>query len=705
MKTKAVAASLSFVAMLAGTETPLRAQEPDSLQNPPLVAAAPADKEELLMFFEEHELVTATKRSIPLRHAPAIATVITADEIRNMGARNLLDLLKMVPGVGISINEFNAMMVEVRGIRTGTSEKILVMVDGHSMNRNTNGSAIYRAAEMFPIEMIKQVEVMRGPGSALYGNSAFVATINIITRNAAEINGLEVKGGGGSFDSYQGNLVGGIAHGDKLTVAGSVDRYQSVGARLTVPADNLTGTPYSQAPGQTDLSVRQTDAFLKAAYGDLSVRGHYINKHQGLNVGIVSAITDRTSRIQLDDFWGELSYNRTLPGNLTATGKFTYDFYGQDPNVKIYPDGFLGLFPEGMVGQPKLKNRTYGGELQVDWDVFKGNHLIWGVSLEEMKQYDVRQFANFNPLTGAPLPSVQEVANWNKEAKREIYATYLQDEWQLPAGVNLTAGLRYDHYSDFGHSINPRAAMVWRVLDNTDLKLLYGQAFRAPNFQELYNINNPVVVGNPDLKPERIRTYEAALSWRPSRSLAANANYFYSTITDQIGWVPSTVPGSPAVNSNLGKSKTRGIELGLNGDLSADLSWRLNYAYQDARDAGTDRRLPYVPSQRGSGSVNYAASKYLNLHGDLLWTGPRPRPRTDSRRRMPSYSTVDVAATLKNFYRTLEIQATVRNLFDKRYADPDTSGGALNLAGTAPKVPGDFPREGISTFLTATYKF
>ena len=82
----------------------------------------------------------------------------------------------------------------------------------------------------------------------------------------------------------------------------------------------------------------------------------------------------------------------------------------------------------------------------------------------------------------------------------------------------------------------------------------------------------------------------------------------------------------------------------------------------------------------------------MNLHTDLLWTGPRSRDIGDNRREMPDYTTVDLAVTLKNFFKTMEIQATVRNLFDKRYKDPDTSGGAVNFSGTGPKVPGDFPR-------------
>jgi len=698
MNKKALVVSVSLVLCLGASGGAQGSDESMPPQEPAVAENGQTDNKDLLLFFEEQDLVTATKRPTSLRKAPATATIITADEIRNMGARNLLDVLKMVPGIGISTSEFGANMIEVRGIRTSLNEKILFMIDGHSLNKNFTGSSLYNVADMVPVENIRQVEVIRGPGSALYGNSAFVATINIITRSAEEIDGLEIKSGGGTSDSFKANLVAGTSIGEKLTVSGSLDHYQTQGPKLKIAADALSGTPFSLAPGTANLGFKQTDAFLKVGYGDLSFRGHYLTKRKEFYAGMASALTDDSSRDQVDNYWGELAYNLRVMDDLSASMKLYYDHYEQDSDVKIYPNGFAGVFPNGMIGKPLLKNHTYGGELQLDWDVFEGNHLIAGFSFEELQQVGVKQLANFDPLTGAPLAAVQEVANWNRAATRQIWALYLQDEWQLPYDINLTAGVRYDHYSDFGDTLNPRVGLVWSFLENADLKLLYGQAFRAPNFQELYNINNPVVVGNPNLKPEKIETVEAGLGYRLNRYLGLELNYFYSAIDDLIGWKPSTTPGQPAVNANTGTSETQGIELGLNGSIGNELSWKANYAWQDPRDADSGRRLPYVPSHRAGASLNYAPVKYVNLHTDLLWTGPRPRSAGDTRREVPDYTTVDLALTLKNFFETLEIQATVRNLFDKRYKDPDTSGAAK-------LIPGDYPREGISAFVTASYRF
>lgn len=651
---------------------------------------------ELKLLFDEREMVTATKRATPLRKAPAIATIITADEIRHMGGRNLLDLLKMVPGVGIAMNEYGVNMIEVRGIRTTFNEKILLMIDGHTMNKNSFGSGLHLLADTLPVENIKQVEVVRGPGSALYGSSAFVATINIITRDADEIDGLEAKAGGGSFDTFKGNLVGAAGHGDKVAVSGSFDSYRTAGPELRVESDVLRNTPYSAAPGAPDLDVKQTDAFLKVVAGDLAFRGHYLASRKGYYIGFGYALTDETnSSCDIDNYWGEITYNRRVGVDLAATLKLSYDHYQQEPFVKSLPAGFNHSFPEGRIGRPFMQNRSLNTELQLDWDPFPGNHVIAGLGSESLKQYDVYRLANFNPLTGTYLGALQPVANWNQDASRQSTSLYLQDEWQAQEKINLTAGVRYDHYSDFGEAVNPRVGLVWNVLDQADLKMLYGQAFRAPHFQELYNINTVSNAGNPNLKPERIETFETGVAYRFSRALQLDLNYFHSDIDDLITRDGSVTPSSYI---NAGQATVQGVEVGLHGRALHALGWKTTYAYQDPRDGVTGQRLPYVPAHRATGSLNYGLNRYLELNSELHWTGSRPRAEGETRSEMPAYATVDVAATVRGFYKGLALQLAVHNLFDQRYADPDTSG-------TANKIPGDFPREGISVLANVMNKF
>ncbi len=666
-------------------------------------ASKDTTKEELLLFYEEKDLVVATKRPVSLRKAPAIAAIITSDEIKNMGARNIMDVLKMVPGIGISINEFGRYMFEVRGVRTATSEKILVMIDGHRLNESYTGSALANVYNDLPVENIKQIEVVRGPGSALYGANAFVAVINIVTKDADDIKGVNVSATGGSFDTKKFNLLAGGSH-EKLKVSGSIDYLNTNGPKLLIDKDRFAGRSYTTAPGRTDANLEKTDIFLKASYGNLTFKGQYTGKDRGAYIGNAYALTDENF-ITYRNFWNELSYNQTITESLSSNLRLYFDQFEQDAKVELFPEGFTstaGTFPDGAVASPLLKNRTLGAEMQFNYELFEDNHLIIGGLYENIRQFDVKHFANFDPTTSTanlrPLGSFQDITsqwNFNKDTRREIWAAFIQDEWDIRDNLNLTAGVRYDHYSEFGDAFNPRVGVVWGFMENADLKLLYGQAFRAPNFVELYNANNPTVIGNKNLKPEKIRTYEAAVGYRFADNFRIDLDYFTNLIDDLI--VRDTTL-SPVQYANKEGARIRGIEVELTGNYSASDYWKFSYIYQEPKDSATKKRLPDVPSQRATASLNYGLSKYLISHIDVLWTGSRPRASGDTRGKMPSYTTVDLALIAKNIYKNLEIKGTVHNMLDKRYKDPDTSGSSK-------LIPNDFPREGISALVSVSYKF
>jgi iron complex outermembrane receptor protein len=658
--------------------------------------AKDAAREELLLFYEEKDLYVAAKRQLPLKKSPAIATIITAEEIKNMGARNLMDALKTLPTIGVSIDEFGRHMVEVRGIRTTTSEKILLMIDGHRLNESYTGSAFANLFHDLPVENIKQIEIIKGPGSALYGANAFVAVINIVTKDADDTDGVKITAEGGSFGTKRANILGGKSLGE-IEISGAIDYLNTDGPRLLVESDRLSATHplVTRTPGKTDTSLEKSDVFIKAVYGDFALKGHYMTKKGGAYIGFNYALTDGNKK-RYDNYWLELSHYKELSEDVSIKSKAYFDQFVLDSIFELMPEGFPN-FPDGMTANTKLKNRALGAEMQMDIGLFKDNILLLGMMYENIRQFDVRLYANFNPLNNAPLDSYQDVSsigNFQKDARREIWAIFLQDEWAIRENLNLTAGVRYDHYSDFGGTLNPRASLVWEPLKNLDVKFLYGQAFRAPNFKELYDQNNRFSLGNPNLKPEKIKTYEVALGYRLG-NIRFEANTFLSKITALIDRDTSL---SPPVWTNRGGAEIKGIEIGLTGNYMPSNYWKLSYIYQEPKDIVTKQRLPYVPSQRATASLNYALSRHINSHINVLWTGPRPRAAGDPRAKMPSYTTVDLAMVVKNIYKNLEIKGSVHNLFDKRYKDPDTS-GALQL------IPNDFPREGISALVTVSYKF
>jgi iron complex outermembrane receptor protein len=610
----------------------------------------------------------------------------------------------MEPGIRVSINEFGVFMYEVRGIRTQTSEKILVMIDGHSLNKTFTGSALYSLVYDFPVENIKQIEIIRGPGSALYGANAFVGVINIITRDAADIDGLELKTSGGSFDTGKINVVGGKILEKDFQASGSFNYFKTNGEKFLIEEDALTGTPFTTTPGYAFFGTENTDIYFKTLYKDFAFKGHYLSKRRnGFYIGLTSALTDNNSD-PITNYWGEITYSPQLTDRLQTTLKAYIDYYEQDTSAELYPEGYGGMFPNGVIGGPKCKDQTIGGELLLDYDFSTTNHLKVGAMFERMRQYDVKQIANYNPDPVkfpqyppdlGPVQDISAWGNWNEDEDRNIWALYVQDEWKIRDNLNLTAGVRHDNYSDFGGTTNPRLGLVWSFLDNADIKLLYGQAFRAPNFVELYNRNNPVIIGNKDLDPEKIKSYEVGTAVYLMDKFRINLNYFYNDIVDLIIEDKST---TPAIYVNAGSAEVDGIELIVSGSYSFENYWKLSYTYQDPRDGNTGARLPDVPNHRATAAINYGLNRYVNLYTDILWTGKRPRQTGDTRAKADYYTTVDLALTVKNFYKTLEIQGVIHNLFDQDYVDPDTSGAAQ-------LVPNDFPRGGISATVNVSYKF
>ncbi len=655
-------------------------------------------REELLLFYDEKDLVTATRYRTPLRKAPAIATIITADEIRRMGARNLSDVLRMVPGIGVSLDELGRSMVEVRGIRTTLSEKILVMMDGHRLNESYTGSAFSNLYSDLTVENIQQVEIIRGPGSALYGANAFLAVINVVTKDAYDAEGLSATASGGSYNTGKLNLIGGKA-GEKYEVMGSFDSMETDGPEQTIKADRLAtaGSPASITPGHANTGVDKDEAFLKASYGDVSFRGQYLRKRRGAYIGYAYSLSDE-SLLKYDNFWGDISYDKVVNSGLSVKARLYLDQFYLSSKFEFFPEGAFGL-AEGAVAQTELVDRTVGSEMQIESRPSHNNQLIFGVQYEQVKQFDVKLHSNVDLTTSSPvsLGSYQDISSWanfNKDAKRYVSALFVQDEWKPGADLNITGGVRYDHYSDFGGTTNPRLGAVWSYSENGEMKLLYGRAFRAPNFKELYDQNNAFSVGSPNLKPEKIQTYEAGAGYKIMSSVKLNVNYFFSRIEDLISYDTSV---SPAKAINRGTAEVKGIELEMRGRYDRSDYWRLNYTYQSAESPDTGRRLPYVPSHRASASVNYALSKRISSHADVLWTGSRPRSSGDTRPKMAPYTTVDVAL-IAEISKNIELRGAVHNLFNRHYSDPDTS-GALQF------IPDDFPREGISGMVDLTYKF
>ena len=680
------------------------------------VSLAEGISTEAIWFGFEEEVTIATRHETPVGKAPSVVTVITADEIKHLGYRTFVEILRTVPGFEIlKKGDLGEVFPSVRGF--ADPAKVRVMLNGHLVNSPRTGSA-FHLFDDFPVENIKRIEIIRGPGSAVYGENAFLAVINIITKDAKDIDGIKVSGGYGSFDTEEGNIVFGKTCG-KVDISGMV-RYRHtdgfegiVGSDLVTQSDNSLaplGFPSaSQAPGRVEDWREEYDLNLKVVYKGFYVEGLYINKNMGPFIGPQFALADE-SNIEQNYVFGEAGYRNTFDEKFTIRPRLYYDQFDRDSYIEALPenthvpldtdgDGVIdkiNTYPDGLIGNAYIREKVVGTEIPFDYELFDGNIITLGFEYRLINQTNPHFFTTYDPPTLDPLDSLRDQADtypFIKETTRRVWSIYLQDTWDITDTLNLTLGVRHDEYNDFGSATSPRGGLTWAFLKNASLKVLYGEAFRAPNFTEMFTINNPAFVGNEDLDPETIRTYEVGLSYEFNKYVTSGINYFYNDIEDLI--VQRILPTAEGTlrYENSGDAHVQGIEMDTRVNIVNDNYVFMNYTFQNPEgNRGND--LPFVAKHYGNFGVNVHYPKYINTNLSTFVSGTRSREDDDPRDDLPAYALLNLSVIAKEFFKTMEVQGTVFNLLDKDYNDPGPE-----------SIPEDFPRPGRTFFVGLSYQF
>lgn len=649
------------------------------------------------IFTEEQIVVSALKRPKTVSKSPAIMSVITAKQIKQMGFRTLTEVLDTVPGFDISLSETGEREIAVRGILDTNSQKVKVLIDGHSINDVWSGGISWNYDDLV-VENIKRIEIIRGPGSALYGQNAFLTVINVITKDTDDIDGFQLTTSGGDFDTQNYNMLFGKEYGD-LAVSGFFDFFDTEGHSEKVEQDVLFPAAFSKSPGRSHNRKEKTDLNLKLSYNNLEISGKYTKKRRKDYIGVGYALGD-DSIIRSAYMFTELTYKFALGEKLDIIPRVYYDQFNYDPFLEQRPDDFVDrfgrIYPDGIQGQVRHKQRTVGFENQFNYNLFKGNELTFGFQYEWIHQGDIKSSEfTFNPITFAPLAVPQDFSKdlpFTRKATRQILAFYLQDEWNITKDVDLTVGVRHDQFPRFGGTTNPRFGLIWRFIEDAHLKLLFATAFRAPNFQELYLTNNGTRAGDPNLDPEKINTFELGLGYNFTKHIRGNINYFFNRIRDRIILDTTQTPDKFA---NSGGARVLGVEAELKADYGNDNYAFANYTFQKAEETRNRNRLPDVPVHKANLGVNVGFWKYANANVNTFISGPRPREDGDTRRDMPSYALVNLTLIGRKFMDNFEIRGSVFNLFNKGYDDP----------APVDTVPTDFPQPGRSFNVELRYQY
>src|SRR5882762_2219820 len=273
------------------------------------------EEEDLALLYGDKSTVSiATGTRQPLRRAPAVATVITAQDIAAMGATDLDDVLESVPGMHVSrSNNAYAPLYFIRGIQSEFNPQTLMLQNGVPVTTLFVGNRGLGWGGL-PVENIARIEIIRGPGSALYGADAYSGVINIITKTAADIAGTEVGVRAGSFKSRNGW----VQYGGKVGIAdiaaylgaGSTDGFkETVAADQQSLLDGMFVTHASLAPGPVNVGYDSVDGGLDISQGKLRFRaGYKLRDNLGTGAGVAAAL-DPVGKFRTERFLGDLSWN------------------------------------------------------------------------------------------------------------------------------------------------------------------------------------------------------------------------------------------------------------------------------------------------------------------------------------------------------------------------------------------------------------
>ncbi len=653
--------------------------------------------------------------------APAITTVITAADIEAIGATDLDEILETVTGLHVTLSPaFNNSAYVMRGLYSTQHSEVLMLINGipikqlYSANRGNVWAGM-------PVNSISRIEIIRGAHSAVHGADAFSGVINVITKSAAEINGTEFGVKIGSFNTQNVWALHGADY-DGFNVATMLEIYDTDGHEAIIKQDlqsqldALQGTQISAAPAPMNNNRRNLDARLDMSKERWRLRAAY-QIHDKIGAGVGSGNNlDAIGAYQNQRYNFDLTYHNP---QVTRFWDLMLQTYVNAYQLK--PDPYLQITPPNQTYSNSYRLKTGKKEhisaLNINsfYSGFKQHLLRLGAGFIYSDLYDVTHWQNFgiNPTTGETLPPNSDFIDYSgtpyafiNEGDRKNYYWFVQDEWKVSDVWTLTAGLRYDDYDDFGDTWNPRLALVWQVSKGLSFKALYGEAFRAPSFTELYTTitNTGQSINHNDyiaLQPEKMRNLELGLSYQFHQDMRGSMNIYRYRVTDNIVFAP--LDGDEVeVAQNIGKREGKGIELETYWQLTQQLSVLGNYAYQYVTDEHK-HLLGAAPRDQVYLRADWQFIQHWHLNSQVNWVGKRSRDFGDPRSALDNYTSVDLTIRRKEWNKYWDFALSVRNFLNQKRLEPTTGRPVFNTNIIA--IPNDIPLAERSIHVEARYQY
>jgi iron complex outermembrane receptor protein len=591
---------------------------------------------------------TASKFAQEVTRAPASVTVVTSDEIRVHGYRTLAEILSSVRGLYTTYDR-NYTYIGVRGFaRPGDyNTRVLLLIDGHRLNEPTYDMAPIGTDFPLDVSLIDRVEVIRGPGSSLYGTSAFFAVINVLTKGGASHAGRRVDTSVGSMTT--GHVTASYGHvfdrGEEMLLAAS--GYASAGnARLYYPEYDSPDTGDGIAIDAD--GDRSASAFASVSFGRIRVSGGFLDRGKHIPTGAWDSVFgDRRAQTEDRLAYIDATYTGPVFSGWTSVARAGLNF-----------SDYLGQYPLDFGTDGTVVQRDGSHSLQLSGELTLNRR--WRQHLFTVGG-EVRRTLRDSQWTEDIGP------RWTAQQRASTpLGVYVQDELTVRPWVLVNGGVRLDYENAFGGSATPRVGVVFLPRRQSALKLLYGRAFRAPNSYELYyfdTMRDQAIT----LSPETIDTTEIVWEQYIGRHLRATASAFRSDARHLIAQKSlDDTSGDSLYFANADRSTARGVDAEIEGRWN-DLTLRVSYTNVLATDWTSGERLSNSPQQLGKvGIVLPIKPLATSLAMDGRFTGNR---RNLDGGTIPGFALANVITTTA-LSRSLDLQFGLYNALNQEYADP-----------------------------------
>ena len=621
---------------------------PGESEQPAAEPGAPGSAvSEELVFEKIPVVITASRHEQKASEAPASVAIITAAEIERYGYRTLGEALQSVPGLYINYDR-NYTYIGVRGFaRPGDyNSRIQTQINGHPMNDNIWDYAAVGEDQGLDVSMVERIEVVYGPGSALYGSNAVFATVNVITRPPASVRGTELALEGGSFDRGQARLTyGGGAGAWNLAASGSV--LHAVGDDIFFPEYKALGQNGGIAEG-TDFE-KAYRFYARAERGPLSIQASTMYRLKGVPTGAFATVFDDDSTRTNDGrTFLDVQYRKPLREGMSLMLRGAYDDYRYWGTYRYDAGG--GLQVDNI---DSSLGRWLSQEAQIDYRLSPRHHLTIGQGL--VSNYR----AHVDNHDDTPFVQYAEFSRSYSE-----YSVYAQHEYTPAPAWHLTTGVRYDDYSSFGSALSPRFALVYAPESSWRLKAMAGRAFRAPSVYELH-FENYTYIPPPSLDPETVDSYELAFESSLGPRLDGRMAVYQDRIHDLISL--TSLGGGLEQFQNIDQAVTRGGEITLRARLGNGTDGYFSYSLMRARD-GDGNQLSNYPAE----SLKAGLSAPF---GKDRWRASANFQYYDHRLTLqntwsPTVFLTNVTLVAPLVHRNARLRASVYNVFDRDYGLP-----------------------------------